>query len=212
MNFLIKHIYDFKILLIKYGKLLITYYLKCLLFVLNFIVRNTLVYLIYILLVIYSFFSCLVGIDCNSIHPIILMLVSHLQLSSVELYFLCKVPITRNWLIKLLGDKYFLVNLPKGSKFVLKYCLPVLLLFFLEVVTTVVIGDLTISASEACYVRYQELYGFDGLIWDDNIKQQYLSEQSAILKSTADHGVVYFIGRQIDSIFNYIGTIITKFV
>lgn len=212
MDFYKKYLYNFKTLLVKYLRLLFAHYFKSQAFILNLIVSNTLLYFIYILMIVYSSFGCLGEIFCTKSHIMVFFVVSHLQMSSIELFFICKFPITKNWLIKSFSKDYFLANFSRSSQLILKFCLPLLFLFFLENVTTTLIGDLNLSYHQNCIDNYKVMYGADGVLWSPEIKNQFLKELENILNSTSNQGVVCFIGHRMTYFFNSLVEILKSFV
>ena len=71
---------------------------------------------------------------------------------SCEIYFVCRIPKTRQWLIKLVGKQYFIDNFPTGAELALKYYLPIVFLFILEILTAYLIQSFYFNLYEAVFV------------------------------------------------------------
>lgn len=87
------------------------------------IVKKHWLYFIYIILVIYYHFACLGNAESNRSHYVTLIIVLYLQSICIEIYFLYKIPTTRKWIIKLVGERYFIGDFSNGNKLLLKYYL-----------------------------------------------------------------------------------------
>lgn len=141
--------------------LLLSLNLKFQLEVLNIIVYNYFLYFIYTVLIIYCFFCCLGNIECNLSHIISLIIVLYLQETCIEINFLCKIAITRRWIIKLVGQDYFIANFPSDDKLVLRYFLPVFFLFIFKILSMFLILYYQMGVNEVLYDLYKEVYGVD---------------------------------------------------
>lgn len=211
MKFFLKLVHDFKILIINYMILLFGYYLRFQIVFLNKIVNNYWLFFIYIILLIHAFFGCIGSEVCASANVMSWFLVTYLQVTSIEIFVLCKVSISRKWVIQVVGSDYFLANFPKKAELVLKYFLPLLFLLFLEMLTTILSGHLTSYLHRISTSKYRDIYGYDGVVWPDIIKEQYLAEQWEIL-SVPSHGIVCHIAHKINFFLNSMIEIIINFI
>ena len=129
-----------------------TYSLKLEIKILNTMVNSSFLYSIYISFIIYSYFGCSNNWECIFSHFFIFLLVANLVGGSCEIYFVCRIPKTRQWLIKLVGKQYFIDNFPTGAELALKYYLPIVFLFILEILTAYLIQSFYFNLYEAVFV------------------------------------------------------------
>ena len=183
-------------LLTKYFILLLSTFTKLQIQLLNCVEKKNLVYFGYIILMIYSFFGCLGYGTCNFYHAVGFFIVSYIMGTSIEIYFLSQIPITRRLLIKLIGENFFIAFVPSTGKQALKLNLPLYGLISLELLTTFLMHSFEINAQEACYKSYVELYGLDGQTWPEEIKFQYLEERSS--KHFYKQGIVSYVAHKMN--------------
>ena len=206
-----KKIQDFKILVIIYITLSLKYYLRSQLVVLNKIVNNNWLYFIFITLLIYGSFSCLGNHVCNSTHVVSWVIVSYLQATSIEIFIICRTPILRKWIIQVVGREYFVASFQKQGELVLRYLLPFFFFLFIEVLSTFLLRNLTSYLHEVCTNKYKDIYGSNGQLWPDAIKEQYWAEQSEILIGSGQ-GIVCYVAQKMTFFLNSIIEIIINFV
>ena len=184
-----------------------SYSLKLEIKILNTVVDNIFLYSLYISFLIYCYFGCTIDSECNWSHLVVFILVANLMGASSELYFLCKVPKTKELIIKLVGKQYFIDNFPTGAQLVLKYYLPIVFLFILELLTTYLTQSFYSNLHEYIFVNYQEIYGFDPTVWSQEIKEFYRQEQSTIIITSYKQGIVSYLAQTM----NFIVASISKF-
>lgn len=211
MKYFLTKIDNFKSWLSLNIMFLLSYSLKFQISLLTVIAKNTYLYTIYIFLIIYANFSCSGVTQCNNTHVISLMIVLYLEGTCLEIYFLCKVPKTRKWVIKLVGENYFIAYFPNGNELLLKYFVPIFFLLILEILSMILIDSFYFGLNESIYNSYRELYGYDSMIWPNYVKEMFLKDQFNVVHSAYNKGIVSFLGNQISSICNYIVKIITNF-
>lgn len=185
-----------KNLLSKYLILLLSKFTKLQIQLLNCIEKNNFLYFGQIVLMIYSFFGCLGHGTCNFSHAVGFFVVSYVMGTSIEIYFLSQIPIMRRLLIKLIGEDFFIAFVPSTAKQTLKLNLPLYGFFSLELLTTFLIHCFQINVHEACYKVYTELQGLDAQTWSEEIKLQYMEEQSS--KHFYNQGIVSYLAHKIN--------------
>ena len=185
---------------IKYLIVLLSCCLKLQIKILNTVVDNLFLYYIYISFIIYSYFGCVDPTECGFSHFCTLIVVGDLMGGSVEIYFLCRIPRTKKWVIQLVGRKYFIENFPTGAELVLKYYLPLIFLLILELLTTYLLQFYYSSLGEYIFVIYQQIYGSDARLWSEHIKEFYLLEQLEMLLTAYPQGIVSYIAEKMNFI------------
>ena len=91
----------------KFFLLILAIYLKINIRILHLFINSFLSYLVYIFLVAYSLYG-VKGSDCNNTHVVSIFITSYFVITSVKLYVLCKVPVTRKFLDDLLTKEYII--------------------------------------------------------------------------------------------------------
>ena len=212
MPLFFKKIYKFKKNLIKYLVGLLCYYLKFQITVLNIIVKNPLLYFIYISLIIYSHFGCIGNVQCNQIHYVTFFIILYLQTHCIEIYFFCKFSKSRNWLIKLVGTEYFASNFPNKNTLLLKYFLPVFFLLILEGLSTYLIFYYDLGLQDVYLEAYKKLYGNDMFYWPLEAKEKFLKEQLNVMSSASNTGAICYIAKKMTFLIDHIIKIVKTFV
>ena len=205
--------YYFKMLVklyVVYTKFLFRNYAKFHLFIINKAVSNYILYSIYILLIMHGYFGQLGHQEHEFYHFITKGIVVYLQISSIEMFVVCRIPIARNYLIQVFGKEYFLTNLPK-SQLLFKFVSPIFFLLTLEIFTMELRSRFVSHLHNACTTRYEQLYGDNGLVWPDIVKYEYHAEQAQILCGSCQ-GIVCAIADDITSLVNFIMEAIINFL
>lgn len=186
------------------------YYLKLNLFILNAIVNNYVLCLIYILVLIHGFFGNMGAQQDESYHWVSRFVVCYLQVSSIEIFLVCHISIARKYLMKVFGREFFLTNFKKTGEIVLKYTFPYFFLLALEIFTIRLRSHYILYLHDACTARYEQVHGFDGFAWSDMVKQDYHAEQANILSGSLQ-GLTCAIGDDLTVLINFLVDIIKNF-
>lgn len=205
---------SFKIIGIYYGKYIkfvLKYYVKLHLFILNKVLVSNFLYCVYIILMLHGIFGNLGHQEYESYHWMSLFVVCYLQVISIELFIICRIPFAKSFFFDMFGKEFVLINFPKYGEMVFKYIFPYFFLLALEILTIKLRNQYVLYLHDACTVRYEELYGFDGLVWPDMIKQQYHVEQENIL-SGSFQGLVCGVADDITVLVNFITKSILSFL
>ena len=213
MKLLFKKIFTFlqNCLLIKYYILLLSYFLKLQITLLNVVAKNHFLYFIYITLIIYCYYGCVNDVECNKSHFIAFILVHYLMGTSTEIYFLCQISTTRNWIIKLVGQEYFIANFPNGNQLVLKYFLPLFFLTIFETLSIYLMQSFYFGIEEVNTEAYKELYGYDPLNWQHEVKEKYLKERFDRIMGSYRHGALTYVAHKMTAFYNFIVKIFSNF-
>ena len=193
----------------SYAKSPFKYYIKSRVFLLNTIVNHYELYFLYIVLCIHAFYGQFSQQDYELYIWMTRFIIGYLQITCVEIFFLCNDPINKEYLTKAFGDNYSVINLP-NRKLVFKYISPYFFLLALEIFTIQLKLRYMLYLSAACDAKYGKLYGENGLIWSDLIKHEYHAEKAEIL-SRSCQGLVSGLAYDITFVINYIMDIIRSF-
>lgn len=197
-------------LYVIYIQFLFKYYAKCHLFIIRKAVSSHGLYFIYILFVLHGYFGQLGQQENEFYHFVSKCLVFYLKISSIEMFVVCRIPIAKNYLIKVFGQDYFVTNLPK-SQLVFKYVSPIFFLLAIEIFTMTLRSRMVSYLHAACTTRYEQLHGFDALAWPDLVKQEYHTEQADILCGSCQ-GLTCAIADDITALVNCIMGVILNFL
>ena len=88
----------------------------------------------------------------------------------------------------------------RGAQLVLKYYLPLIVLFILEMLATYLLQFFYSSLHEYIFVTYQQIYGSDTRLWSEHIKEFYLLEQLEMVLRAYPQEIVSYIAEQMNFI------------
>lgn len=148
----------------------------------HLITENSFLYFLYIFLVLYSVFRWREIGECTLSDKITFFIVIYLMGSSLEIYIISKMPITKKFLILLVGKKFAITYIPTSFKQVLKYLSLLVSLTVCELVTQQISHNWEVHQLEALRNAYDKLYGLDRVNWDPEIKTQFFKERSNLIR------------------------------
>ena len=202
MNAISEKLFKLKTFVSKNISFLFKSYIQLHITSLNAISKNPWLYSLYIFAIIFSQFGCFGTSNCSSIHVITMILVRYAQSSCLELYVLCRIPMTKKWIVKLVGSDYFTANFPSGTELLAKYFLPLYFLFAIDILSAFLLLHFDLGVNQVICDYYDKLYGADRLNWAAEIKYELMDKIEAM--PTHQEGVVKILGGSMTYLYNYI--------
>lgn len=192
------HIKNTLLVIIKYSLCGLQKFVKFHIKLLYIISENRIFYLIYIFLVMYSFFGYQSDMECTSSHYVSLSIVLYLINASLEIFLICKISITRNWLNTLVGKEYTVKYSAGSSKQLLKYCGVIFGLTACELITQYFNFEYINHKFAISEEIYENAYGSDAQKWDEEIKNEYLKQQMDLLHLNNGRGLMTNIAQKLN--------------